>query len=380
MITDQDYIRQLYMEKLTGTLSPADEIHLQKILKADIANQTFWDELEEQSVFLGAEKFMTSINPDSDLVTLKNRVQHAQKRKNSFRIYAAAASILIIAGLFLWFGLENYNNKIEPLAQNKTSADANQIQLQLENGEVITLNKEEKNQQLNYGGIKLRTSNKGLEGIEGAQNDLFTTLSVPAKQDYQVTLSDGTKVRLNSVSKLRFPIRFNGKTREVYLEGEAFLEVAKDSSRPFIVHTKQSDIRVLGTKFNVNTYDGVTTKTSLVEGAVLLSADHQSSMKLMPGEQGVYNSSSGFSKNDFDKEYVLSWINGTYYFQNASIEELSEVINRWFGVNVIVESPKLGELRLSGMLEKDQLIAFLKDLQTSSNIQYQLTGNKLILK
>lgn len=380
MITDQDYIRQLYMEKLTGTLSPADEIHLQKILKADIANQTFWDELEEQSAFLGAEKFMTAIDPESDLEALKNRVQQGQKRKNSFRIYAAAASILIIAGLFLWFGLENYSNKIEPLAQNKTSADANQIQLQLENGEVITLNKEEKNQQLNYGGIKLRTSNKGLEGIEGAQNDLFTTLSVPAKQDYQVTLSDGTKVRLNSVSKLRFPIRFNGKTREVYLEGEAFLEVAKDSSRPFIVHTKQSDIRVLGTKFNVNTYDGVTTKTSLVEGAVLLSADHQSSMKLMPGEQGVYNSSSGFSKNDFDKEYVLGWINGTYYFQNASIEELSEVINRWFGVNVIVESPKLGELRLSGMLEKDQLIAFLKDLQTSSNIQYQLTGNKLILK
>ncbi|MNY35605.1 hypothetical protein D3C86_1700250 [compost metagenome] len=112
----------------------------------------------------------------------------------------------------------------------------------------------------------------------------------------------------------------------------------------------------------------------------MLSAGRHTSMKLMPGEQGVYDSSSGFSKNDFDKEYVLSWINGTYYFQNASIEELSEVINRWFGVNVIVESPKLGELRLSGMLEKDQLIAFLKDLQTSSNIQYQLTGNKLILK
>ncbi|MEQ7798621.1 FecR domain-containing protein [Pedobacter sp. ASV1-7] len=380
MITDQDYIRQLYMEKLTGTLSSEDEIHLQKILKADIANQTIWDELERQSAFLGAEKFIETIQPESDLEVLKNRVQQAQKRKNSFRIYAAAASILIVAGLSIWFGLENYNTNKETLVHNKTKADANQIQLQLENGEFVTLSKEEKNQQINYGGIKLRTSNKGLEGIEGEQNALFTTLSVPAKQDYQVTLSDGTKVRLNSVSKLRFPIRFNGKSREVYLEGEAFLEVAKDSSRPFIVHTKQSDIKVLGTKFNVNTYDGITTKTSLVEGSVLLSANHQTPMKLKPGEQGVYDSSSGFSKNDFDKEYVLSWINGIYYFQNARIEELSEVINRWFGLSVIVESPKLRELRLSGMLEKTQLPGFLKDLETSSNIQYHLTGNKLILK
>ncbi len=380
MITDQDYIRQLYMEKLTGILSPEDEIHLQKILKADVANQTIWDELERQSTFLGAEKFIETIQPESDLEALKNRVQQAQKRKSSFRIYAAAASILIVAGLSIWFGLGNYKTNKETLVRNKTKADANQIQLQLENGEFVTLSKEEKNQQINYGGIKLRTSNKGLEGIEGGQNDLFTTLSVPVKQDYQVTLSDGTKVRLNSVSKLRFPIRFNGKSREVYLEGEAFLEVAKDSSRPFIVHTKQSDIKVLGTKFNVNTYDGITTKTSLVEGSVLLSASHQTSLRLKPGEQGVYDSSSGFSKNDFDKEYVLSWINGTYYFQNARIEELSEVINRWFGLSVIVESPKLRELRLSGMLEKDQLPGFLKDLETSSNIQYHLSGNKLILK
>lgn len=380
MITERDYIRQFFMEKLAGTLSQTDELHLQNLLGANQANQAIWDELEQQSKSIRAENFIGALDPKADLDTLKSQLQYTRKRKNNLWRYTAAASVLMALSLVIWFGLQNNTTKNEKIVHKKTKADANLIQLQLENGEFITLDKKSKAQQLNYGEVKLHTSSKGLEAIEGTKNDLHTTLSVPAKQDYQVTLSDGTKVWLNSISKLRFPIHFNGKTREVYLEGEAYLDVAKDPSRPFIVHTKQANIRVLGTKFNVNTYDDHANKTSLVEGAVLLSTSHKTALKLVPGEQGIYDASSGFSKKDFDKENVLSWINGVYYFQNSTIQELSQVINRWFDLTIIIEGPKLENLRLSGILERHQLSAFLKDLETSSNIQYQLSGKKLILK
>ncbi|MGY0036742.1 FecR family protein [Pedobacter sp. NJ-S-72] len=99
----------------------------------------------------------------------------------------------------------------------------------------------------------------------------WSTLVVPVKLDYQITLSDGTRVWLNSASSLHFPFSFSGATREVYLTGEAFFKVAKNPDQPFIVHTNQTDVKVLGTEFNVNSYNSNITMTSLVEGSVKTS-------------------------------------------------------------------------------------------------------------
>lgn len=377
MIAEHEYIRQLFMEKLAGTLTPADEVVLQQLLDKNEENRAFFAALEEEGKQLNISQFINEIDEQAALSTLK---QQMQRKKIAFWKYAAAAVVLIAMGAGIWLNVPRHQSTVSELAEKKkTPLNDKAIQLQLDNGEVLTLNKQAKNELINLADVKIHTSENGIEAINAGEANRQTTLYVPAKQDYHITLSDGTKIWLNSISKLQFPLRFNGPQREVYIEGEAYLEVAKDASKPFIVHTKTTDIKVLGTKFNVNTYTENNAKTALVEGAVLLTANNKS-VRLTPGQQGVYSNNDGFSVAPFDADQTISWINGIYYFQNNSLKEIATVINRWFDVEVIFENPQLANLRLSGLLEKQQLAAFLKDLETSSNIESKLVGNKLYLK
>lgn len=377
MIADHEYIRQLFLEKLAGVISVTDDATLQQLIDKNEANRAFWMSLTEQSKHLNAEHFISSLDEHAGLEALK-RLRTA--KKTPIWKYAAAAAIFIVLGVGLWLNLlDRKNVGQETAAKKNISLNDKVIQLQLDNGEVLTLEKQSKDKVIDIANFKIQTSEKGIEAINGGSEHSQTTLHIPAKQDYQITLSDGTKVWLNSLSKLRFPIRFNGASREIYIEGEAYLEVAKDAKKPFIVHTKNTDISVLGTKFNLNTYNEGLTKTALIEGAVLLTSS-QKSIKLSPGQQGNYSVGQGFSVTSFDQDQTLSWINGVYYFQNSSLKEISDVINRWFDIEIVFETPQIANIRLSGMIEKQQLTSFLKDLETSSDVQSRITPHKLYLK
>jgi len=377
MIADHEYIRQLFLEKLAGIISPTDDAILQQLIDKNETNRAFWISLTEQSKQLNTEQFISGLDEQVALEALKR--QQSPRKIHSWK-YAAAAAIIIIFGIGLWLNLLDWKNTFPETVVKKTSPlNHKAIQLRLENGEVLTLNKENKNGLIDIANFKIHTSDKGIEAIKGGDTDAQTTLYVPAKQDYQITLSDGTKVWLNSASKLQFPISFSGTQREIYIEGEAYLEVAKDIKKPFIVHTKNTDIKVLGTKFNLNTYNENLTKTALIEGAVLLTSN-QKSVKLTPGQQGIYSVGQGFSITSFDQDQTLGWINGIYYFQNSSLKEISSVINRWFDIEIVFETPQIAGIRLSGMIEKQQLTSFLKDLETSTDVQSKLKNNKLYLK
>ncbi|WP_431198411.1 FecR family protein [Mucilaginibacter sp. P25] len=145
------------------------------------------------------------------------------------------------------------------------------IELRLANGEHINLSDTSK-KVINMSFAHLKKGVNGLSyQVDNSKNEEWSTLLIPSKLNYRIVLSDGTQVWLNSVSSLRFPFSFLGKTREVYLTGEAFFKVAKNAAHPFIVHTGQTDVKVLGTEFNVNTYHADEIVTSLVEGSVSTS-------------------------------------------------------------------------------------------------------------
>jgi len=230
-------------------------------------------------------------------------------------------------------------------------------------------------------GVFLEHSGKQLAYKEtGVRSVGFNTLEIPAKTDYSITLADGTQVFLNSKSKLRFPFYFDDARREIFIEGEAYLEVAKDAKRPFIVHTPLADIRVLGTKFNVNTYQEGTVRTSLVEGSVLLKGADKDSIALHPGLEALYRSDKGFTAHSFDAAEVLSWRDGIFYFQRQPLGELAGTISRWFGVRMIFEQDDLSQHAVSGLLEKGRLDEFLNNLEKTAGIDYSLQDTILVLK
>jgi ferric-dicitrate binding protein FerR (iron transport regulator) len=178
------------------------------------------------------------------------------------------------------------------------------------------------------------------------------------------------------MTELKFSFAFSANKREVWLNGEAYFNVAKDDHRPFIVHTPLTDIKVLGTSFNVNTYDSFEVKTSLVDGAVRTeSARGSDQVLLKPGYEAVFSPHAGFAVHSFDTNNVLSWMSGVYYFEHATLKSIGPVISRWYGDSLIFDDPRAASSRFSGaMIKEKDLREFLDNLTLTSNIQIRYTN------
>lgn len=375
MSSDYESIRRLYIEKLAGIINPDDELRLQALTEKNKHNREFFESLVREKETLGTDSFINELNTDKELAKLKKLIR---RRKFNYTWLSTAAAILILAGVGWWYWQSQEQEPFNP-EQIVSIQDNGQVQLHTE-GSIVNLNNS-KDSTINVGSLKFNTSGNSIESIEGKASVTYNTLVVPAKLDYSVNLSDGTKIHLNSSSQLRFPSQFSGDKREIYIEGEAYLEVAKNKQKPFIVHTRNADIEVLGTSFNVNTYESENVKTALVEGAVLLTAkSNGQSVKLAPGFQADYDVKSGFKTKAFDADDVLSWKNGVYYFRNVKLRELSPLISRWFDMSLDFQTEKYNDLTISGLIEKGQLAAFLKDLETSAGIGYEIAGKEIRIK
>jgi hypothetical protein len=201
----------------------------------------------------------------------------------------------------------------------------------------------------------------------------WNTLTVPPRTDYRIELSDGTEVHLNASSTLRFPFIFPGRTREVYLEGEAFFTVAHDPKHPFIVHTGTTSVIALGTAFNVNSYDNNIITTSLVTGSVVTDVGDSLDVTLKPGYEAIYRPGERFKVKRFDENVTLGWRDGIFRFQNKPLEDIIPVMKRWFGLKVSFAKPGMADQLISGDLDKDKPIAdFLNDICREKGLDYKI--------
>lgn len=199
-----------------------------------------------------------------------------------------------------------------------------------------------------------------------------------------VTLDDGTVVNLNADSRIWYSQDFakEGK-REVFLEGEAFFEVVRDTLHPFRIHTGNIETTVLGTSFNINAYhpeEGVT--VSVVTGKVEVRQLERgiSPVYLVPDEQVEYSvNESTLRKSLFDHQKVLSWKEGTLYFKNASFEEVITTLERWYGVDIEVKRQDI-EDGFSGAYTNRSLKSVLNGIGFVQHFNYEIQGNKVIIK
>lgn len=197
----------------------------------------------------------------------------------------------------------------------------------------------------------------------------LNTLKVPPGMDYHVRLADGTRVFLNASTLLSFPFEFSQDKREIFIEGEAFLEVAPQAGQPFIVHLPSTSVEVLGTSFNINTYDSNKITVSLQQGTVRLNTPGQKPVKLQPGMQAVVQHQSATTTvQPFAKE-ELSWTQGAYTMDNTPLGVLAMLFPRWFGIQVVFDKPSLREERFTGtILKKEPLAHFLSTLERTANV------------
>jgi transmembrane sensor len=377
-----EQVFELFMEKLSGNLSPEDEKYVEKMLADNASFSRVWHTLEEESRALKADSFLEQINVGADLDTLKQRINGIEKPRNKLFILkkalaVAAGFLLIVTGAyFIFFRSEKIVDKEKIAAAVKKNKQS--VNLVLADGKTFELSKEGTAETIALDNATINTDNSTLQ--YSSSDTMQNTLWVPAGESYKILLSDGTEVWLNAATRLRFPSRFYGQQREVYVEGEAYFKVAKDAAHPFIVHTALTQVQVLGTSFNINTYEAGNVKTALVEGKVLTKSNDGKSMELIPGYEANYEVAKGFVSGAFDEVDVLSWINGVYYFHNIPVADLVVAASRCYGIKIVLNKNDFAGRSITGLLDKNKLTDFLNDLKTTAQIDYYYSGNELYLR
>lgn len=210
----------------------------------------------------------------------------------------------------------------------------------------------------------------------------YNTIATSKGNQYQILLPDGTKVWLNAASSLRYPEVFTGNVRKVTLTGEAYFEVAKNSAMPFRVQSKNQDVQVIGTHFNINGYtDNTSIKTTLLEGSIKVS-NGVSTKILNPGEQSLTEIDGLGNINilkNIDTDGEIAWKNGLFSFNNAELKSVLKQLERWYDIKVDYKT--VPNKRYNGMVpRKAKLSEVLNMLELTGNISFKIEeGKKLIV-
>ncbi len=314
------------------------------------------------------------------------------------QVAAAAIFVLVSSAIYLVFfsvaGKENLmaaSKKNEQVPTGELMPGRNKAMLTLADGSKIALDSAANGLLTSQGKIKVQKLSNGkiVYAVNGellSENDpaFYNTIATPRGGEYQLTLSDGTKVWLNAASSIRFPVVFTGKERIVSITGEAYFEVEKNATMPFKVQANTAEVEVLGTHFNVNAYDDESAiKTTLLEGKVKLNPSDKKQPRqnvlLLPGQQASLNRGGNFKvMNDADVEEAVAWKNGRFQFKSADLQTILRQISRWYDVDIVYKENV--NLHFTGQLGRDQNASgVFEKLALTGEVHFAIDGKKVIV-
>ena len=315
------------------------------------------------------------------------RMEKKERKPSISRVWWYAAAAVIVLAVGLSFYMSNFYSAVEEkrvLIQPGTQ----QAQLTLPDGSIIDVDKKEVNVVVDGVQVKYKKGVLSYQPTVTTQHEEESTEEKPVKSnelviprggENTVILADGTTVHLNAGSKLTYPVRFAGKRRVVALEGEAYFDVVKDETRPFIVQTHLGEVTVLGTAFNINAYTDASVYTTLVHGKVQFSSSSIGTIILSPGEQAVV-SANGSEKRMVDLDEYVGWVDGRYVFNNRPLGEIMQTFERWYDIQVYYETPHLRDITYSGSLKRYGTInSFLDALELTGDLTYKISGRNILI-
>ena len=302
-----------------------------------------------------------------------------------WRIGSVAAVLLMILYSVFWlrkdvsevssgekYVVSSGREVILKLADNKEIILGDSLNLSGAAGEWVSINK------VDHRGIVYRLKDSmGIEEEELSYNQII----VPAGERFLVQLSDGTKVWINSESALRYPAYFGKNIREVEARGNVYFEVAKDSTRPFVVASRELTTEVLGTRFEVNTYgDRDEVSATLVEGSVRVGVGSRF-VVIKPNQQFTFNTKSGtIEVNEVDAARKVMWKDGILVIDNEAFRDVVWKLERWYGVSIVNETGLVFTQSFSGEFDREDIHMAIESLCTNLNITYTMDKDRIILK
>ena len=370
-------IARLIAEELTGTIDERDRAVLTRWLDEDERHRKEYTNILE-SLKTGNEVCKDQERGrqimESRWRTVKSHTIRKTVRWITWSKYAAVILLFVSRGIF-WFVNEE-EQEVENVAVTKIEHGSMKAQLVLANGRRVDLVPETNLQLEEEGGTRILTLDNmvkysRMDSLVGQSTEVkYNTLIVPRGGEFSLELADGTRVWLNTESKLRYPVAFTGDERRVEMDGEVYFEVAKNREKPFVVTVNGVDIRVLGTSFNVSAYqeDVVTT---LVTGKVQLKKGDEQ-VVLLPNQQAIWSDDKFKVKQVDARNYVL-WKEGIFYFEDVDLEMILDDMARWYNVNIFYVNPTLKKMKFSVEIKRyEDINEILRRIEQTKRVKFEI--------
>ena len=383
MINQHFYIARLIARYLSDEIEEEEQAELTRWRNESSENERLFREIcKEENIKQNMQKRQT-FHAEDGWEGVQRKIQRHRFRHRILNICKYAA-IFIFPVVIATVAIYKSGNEPQPLSQveEQIVPGGKKAVLILDNGEAIDLKStsgvelKEKDGTviqvdstvLNYQQAPARTSEKLA----------YNKVNVPRGGEYQLMLSDGSKVQLNSMSSIRFPVQFAQDCRLVELEGEAYFEVSK-TGQPFIVQTKGMKIEVLGTTFNISAYANEEYQTTLVSGSVKVQTENGSNRILKPSEQAcITPGSNQINVRNVDTAFYTSWIHGKINFKDQRLDDIMKTLARWYDMDVVYENEATKELRFGCYVNRyNEITPLVKLLEQTGRVTVTVEGKTI---
>ena len=373
---DWEIISKSFREELTGE----ERVKLEKWLVASEKHRFFYERARvggETNPAEGVDRQVLQVRKE-ELMRKASKMNGKKiyRKQLRFMWYAAAVVLPLVAVIGIWLSMRG--EKGEVVVAERVQPGSGRVILELNDGRTYFLDSI-RSVETGIEGSFAKAENKSLVYEKQESEELvYNKMIVPRAGEYTLTLSDGTRVWLNSETEIRYPVAFGKDRRTVFLSGEAYFEVTKDAERPFLVIMDDMEVKVYGTSFNVNTHYVGKVQTTLVKGKVGIVVKSTGNVTvLQPGQMAEFDRhEKDVEVKDVDTYYYTAWKDGEFVFQNERVEEILERLSRWYNVNVFYVSEDVKEKRFTGVIARFTDVAdVLHLIGETATVQFNLKGN-----
>ena len=363
-MTEQDkhitHIADLIIAELTGKIDDAGRNELENWKHETPEHLRLYNLYQSPDFIARKFEFIKEYSAIEAYQEFAGRVKWAKHRKRTLALYryvAAVVLLFVLSGSFYFFHDTKdesiaFVQKIQPGSCKAILTEPDGTKIDISDTTFLAFVQKS---------VMSRKNGEEKEVVE----TLYHTITIPRGGEYDLLLSDGSRLRMNSESEIRVPVTFEKGQREVFMKGEIYFDIVRDSLAPFVVHTHQGDIRVLGTSFNVRDYqDEDFLETTLVNGKVAFEREGNYSY-LKPGEQLRLNKEDGKTTVEtVDVLLYCSWKDGRFVFEKQRLEVIMNTIARWYNINVFYESSSVKDILFTGNIKRygdlEQVVSMLK--------------------
>jgi hypothetical protein len=386
---DTQRIFDLLEKLVTGTITLSEERELDvwysECIQSDLMEGADVRALNKREKKRLRRKIYTALSKQVDGKTPGKVVPFYSNQTFTGKIAAVAFVLILALG-----GLLVYNNigvkkpavyVSKDIPKQDIVPGHNGATLHLSNGKTIDLDTAKDGVIADQNGVQIVKKNGKLNYVGKTDDVIYNDIVTTRGQQWQLELSDGTKVWLNAASSIHYPLSFKGKERIVKITGEAYFEVVHNEAQPFKIQVGNIQIEDIGTELNVNAYtDEPSLKTTLVNGSIKVSTGNESKL-LTPGQQAITlkENNSIQVKKEVNVDEVISWKNGQIQFENESLQTIMRQISRWYDVDITYDGDIPHKIFTGAISRKSDLSELLRILKFEG-VHFTLEGRTIVVK